>query len=100
MSHLLYVLFGTAVGWLHDGPHHLGVTADDQCLIRGVGVDAHPTLTDYSVLHHPTLPQGVSVHLKLTGVGSLEEGDDSRRQRFVSDTMVTDLLIWSLFLLP
>lgn len=71
-SHLLYVVLGAAVWRLYDGTHNLGVAADDQRLVRRVGVDAHSALTDHRVLHRPTLPQGVPVRLKLPGVRGLQ----------------------------
>lgn len=76
-SHLVYVFFDPTVGRLHDGAHHLGVAADDQRLVGRVGVDADPTLTDHGVRRCPALPHGVSIRLKLTGVGGLEDGGDS-----------------------
>lgn len=74
ISHFLYVLLGTLVRWLHDGTHHLGVATYNQSLIRGVCVDSHLALTGHGVLHQPALPQSVPVHLKLTRVGRLQDG--------------------------
>lgn len=80
LLHLLHVLLGPVVRRLHHGAHHFGIAADHQRLIRSIGVDAYAALEHRSVLHCPTLPQGVAVHLKLTRVRRLRAETQMTRQ--------------------
>lgn len=71
--HLPDILFCSAVRWVHDSAHNFGVSADNQCFIWCICVNSYSTMIHCRLWNMSSLPQYITVILKLPWVRRLEE---------------------------
>lgn len=70
-THFLNVLFGPSVWGMHDIAHYLGIPTNHQSLIRAFCVNANPPVTHHWLRDLSSLPEHVTIILKLTRIGGL-----------------------------
>lgn len=58
---------------MHDSAHNFCISTDNQCFVWCICVNSYSTVTDYCLWNVSSLPQHITVVLKLPWVRCLEE---------------------------